>query len=178
MVMTLSSCDWGLQGPGLLSGVLRAGPIPLGAVVLEIRGSGIEGFSGAGQTRVFHAEPEPDVHRVALINSAPGQFDFSVVVQDVSAPLPTVIPLQAVDGENEPMANLATISVNIFRGPGRLSIGSPAEPCVQLRSHGEYAHDDFDRTLNGALPWIRLGGVFSGLVHCYPERVQERRLTL
>ncbi|MEE2670056.1 MAG: hypothetical protein VYD78_08640 [Gemmatimonadota bacterium] len=115
MVMTLSSCDWGLQGPGLLSGVLRAGPIPLGAVVLEIRGSGIEGFSGAGQTRVFHAEPEPDVHRVALINSAPGQFDFSVVVQDVSAPLPTVIPLQAVDGENEPMANLATISVNIFR---------------------------------------------------------------
>ncbi|SVD22180.1 uncharacterized protein METZ01_LOCUS375034, partial [marine metagenome] len=45
----------------------------------------------------------------------PGQFDFSVVVQDVSAPLPTVIPLQAVDGENEPMANLATISVNIFR---------------------------------------------------------------
>ena len=115
VAMMLGACDWGPEGPGQLSGVLRAGPISVGAVVLEIRGTGIEGFSGAGQTKIFHAEPEPDVHRIVLLNSAPGQFGFSVIVQDVSALLPAVIPLQAVDSENEPMVDLTVISVNISR---------------------------------------------------------------
>ena len=114
-VMLASACDWGPEGPGQLSGVLRSGSIPLGAVVLEITGPGIEGFSGNGQTRVFHAEPEPGVHRVALLTSSPGQFDFSMAVEDVRAPMPAVTPLQAVDADNGPMVDLTGIFVNISR---------------------------------------------------------------
>ena len=114
-VVLLSACDWGPKGPGQLSGVLRSGSIPLGAVVLEITGPGIEGFSGAGQTRLFHAEPEPGVHRIALLTSSPGQFDFSMAVRDVRAPMPAVTLLQAVDGDNEPVVDLTGIFVNISR---------------------------------------------------------------
>ena len=114
-VMLASACDWGPKGPGQLSGVLRSGSILLGAVVLEITGPGIEGFSGNGQTRVFHAEPEPGVHRVALLTSSPGQFDFSMAVEDVRAPMPAVTPLQAVDADNGPMVDLTGIFVNISR---------------------------------------------------------------
>ena len=114
-VMFLNACDWGPEGPGRLSGVLRSGSIPLGAVVLEITGPGIEGFSGSGQTRLFHAEPEPGVHRIALLTSSPGQFDFSMAVRDVSAPMPAVTPLEAVDGDNEAVVDLTGIFVNISR---------------------------------------------------------------
>ena len=114
-VMLLNACDWGPKGPGQLSGVLRSGSIPLGAVVLEITGPGIEGFSGSGQTRLFHAEPEPGVHRIVLLTSSPGQFDFSMAVEDVRAPMPAVTPLEAVDGGNEPVVDLTGIFVNISR---------------------------------------------------------------
>ena len=113
VVLALSSCDWGPRGHGQLSGIVTSGAIPVGAIVLEISGPGIQGFSESGQTRVFYAEPATDVYRVVLVTADPDQIRFQVDVDDVrSSPL-TAVVVEAVDDNNSVITDLSGIAVQL-----------------------------------------------------------------
>lgn len=111
--LLMSACDSGPKGPGQLTGRLRSGPIPVGAIVLEFTGVGVTGFSGSGETRLFFAESAPGVFRVVMVTPTPGDMSFRISVQDVEAPLPTVTAVQAVGADNGAIANLTGITVEV-----------------------------------------------------------------
>ena len=81
--VSLSGCDAGPEGPGSLEA--RATGEALGAVVLEVEGPGIRGFTGRGETRVYSAPVpgRPDVHRVVLLDPVGGTLGFAIDVDDV-----------------------------------------------------------------------------------------------
>ena len=115
VVLALSACDWGPRGYGELRGIVTPGAIPVGAIVLEISGPGVQGFSEAGQTRVFFAEPETDLYRVVLVTADPDRIRFQVAVDDVrSSPL-TVVVVEAVDDHNAAITDLSGIAVDLNR---------------------------------------------------------------
>ena len=111
--LLFSACDSGPKGPGDLTGRLRSGPIPVGAIVLEFTGNGITGFSGSGATQVFSAERGAGVFRVVLVTPTPGEMAFRVSVEDLEAPFPTVTAVEAVGGDNGAIANLTGITVEV-----------------------------------------------------------------
>ncbi len=113
VALTLSACEWGPRGEGELSGIVTPGSVPVGAIVLEISGPGVQGFSDAGQTRVFFAEPEPDVYRVVLVAADPDRIRFRVAMDDVrSSPLAIVV-VEAVDDNNSAITDLSAITVGL-----------------------------------------------------------------
>ena len=115
VALALRACDWGPRGPGQLRGVVRSGASPVGAIVLEISGPGVQGFSDAGQTRVFFAEPETDVYRVVLVAANPDRVRFRVAMDDVLSPSLTVVVVEAVDDGNTAITDLSGIAVELDR---------------------------------------------------------------
>ncbi len=115
VVLTLGACDWGPRGPGQLRGVVTSGAVRVGAIVLEISGPGVQGFTDAGQTRVFFAEPEPEVYRVVLVAADPDRIRFRVAMDDVRSPALTVVTLEAVDDGNAPITDLSGITIELRR---------------------------------------------------------------
>ena len=113
--LVLSACDWGPRGSGQLRGVVTPGASRVGAIVLEISGRGVQGFSDVGQTRVFFAEPETDMYRVVLVTADPDRIRFRVAVDDVRSPPLTVVVVEAVDDSNAAITNLSGISVELNR---------------------------------------------------------------
>ncbi|MCH7856088.1 MAG: hypothetical protein IIB37_05000 [Gemmatimonadetes bacterium] len=113
VVLALSACDWGPRGHGQLSGIVTSGAIPVGAIVLEISGPGIQGFSESGQTRVFFAEPATDVYRVVLVTADPDQIRFQVDVDDVRGSPLTAVVVEAVDDNNSVITDLSGIAVQL-----------------------------------------------------------------
>jgi hypothetical protein len=89
--------------------------VPIGALVLEIRGPGVRNFTDVGQTRVFFAEMQPDVYRVVLVAADPERIRFSVGMDDVRSPALTVSTVEAVDASNEPITDLAGVVVELIR---------------------------------------------------------------
>ncbi len=112
-VLVLAACDSGPKGPGQLTGRLRSGPIPVGAIVLEVTGAGITGFSGSGTTQAFFAENAAGAFRVVLVTPDAGEMDFQISVQDLEAPLPAVTSVEAVGADNGAIANLTGITVDV-----------------------------------------------------------------
>jgi len=108
-----SACDSGPKGPGQLTGRLRSGPIPVGAIVLEFTGTGITGFSGTGVTQVFSAENDPGVFKVIMVTPTAGEMTFQISVQDLEAPFPSVVAVEAVGADNGGIANLTGITVEV-----------------------------------------------------------------
>ena len=115
VALATSACDWGPRGPGQLEGIVTSGPSPVGAIVLEISGPGVQGFSDSGQTRVFFAEPQTDVYRVVLVAADPDQIRFRVTMDDVRSPSLTVVVIEAVDDSNAAITDLNGIAVEINR---------------------------------------------------------------
>ena len=115
VALTLGACDWGPRGSGQLTGIVLSGISPVGAIVLEVTGPGVQGFSEAGQTRVFFAEPETDVYRVVLVGANPDRIQFRVDMDDVRSPTPTAIVVEAVDDSNAPISDLSGITVEFPR---------------------------------------------------------------
>jgi len=111
VALTLSACEWGPRGEGELSGIVTPGSVPVGAIVLEISGPGVQGFSDAGQTRVFFAEPEPDVYRVVLVAADPDRIRFRVAMDDVRSPSLAIVVIEAVDDNNSAITDLSAITV-------------------------------------------------------------------
>ncbi len=97
-------CDSGPDGPGDFTGTLRSDGVALGAVVLEVVGNGVEGFSSAGGTKVFWAvQSDPKIHRVIVIGEGNGNLSFQVSVQDRGRGKPKATVVNAVDLENRPL---------------------------------------------------------------------------
>ncbi len=115
VALSLSACDWGPRGPGQLRGIVTSGATPVGAIVLEISGPGVQGFSEAGQNRVFFAEPSTDVYRVVVVAADPDRVRFRVDVDDVRSPSLTAVVVEAVDDSNEPILDLSGITVELNR---------------------------------------------------------------
>lgn len=98
-------CDSGPSGPGELDAtLLTPGPV-IGAAVLEVVGSGIEGFTGAGATRVFWARQDnPVQYRVVVVSEGGGDLKFSVVMKDLAVRTPRYTVVSMVDLENRPLS--------------------------------------------------------------------------
>jgi len=96
-------CDSGPKGPGEFVGSVESpGPL-LGGVVLEVAGKGIEGFSGAGGSRVFWAAREgfQDSYRVMVIQpSASAEIQFRVSLRDLAEGRPRASIVNLVGGDN------------------------------------------------------------------------------
>ena len=87
----------------------------MGAIVLEISGPGVQGFSEAGQTRVFFAEPSTEVYRVVLVAANPDRVRFRVDMDDVRSPSLTAVVVEAVDDNNAAITDLSGITVELNR---------------------------------------------------------------
>ncbi len=100
--MLVTACDSGPKGPGALSTVV-SGP-DLGAVVLQVAGSGIRGFEGQDGSKVFSTALSPNAvvpsYRVIVVGQNGGDLHFGIQVDDRGGQLPTVSVLQAVDADN------------------------------------------------------------------------------
>ena len=115
VALTLDACDWGPRGQGRLTGIVRSGAGPVGAIVLEISGPGIQGFTDAGQTLILFAEPQPEVYRVVLVAANPDRIRFRVAIDDVRRSGLTVTTVEAVDENNAPITDLSGIVVELVR---------------------------------------------------------------
>lgn len=115
VVLALGACDWGPRGPGQLRGIVTSGVDPVGGIVLEITGPGVQGFSEAGPTRLFFAEPQTDRWRVVLVGTDPDRIRFRVDMDDVRSPALTAVVVEAVDADNEPIGDLRGIIVELRR---------------------------------------------------------------
>jgi len=104
LVFLAVGCDSGPSGPGDITGTIQSPGSPLGGAVVEIVSSGIEGFSGAGGTRIFSAIQEnPVVYRVIVIGESGGDLTFRVSVQDRGGRLPRASVVSLVDLNNLPL---------------------------------------------------------------------------
>ena len=99
-----SACDSGPEGPGDLTGTLQAPDVQVGAVVLEVVGGGIEGFSSAGGNKVFWAQQDdPARYRVVVVGENPGEISFTVSVRNLGGQNPRATVVNAVDLSNRPL---------------------------------------------------------------------------
>ena len=110
-ILSLAGCDFGPSGPGTLAGTV-VGTIPLGAVVLEVTGVGITGFTGQGDTQAYGALVSESAgrHRVILVDRAGGQIQFGIRVDDLGAERPVIRVLSAASPEN---AVLSTVGIEV-----------------------------------------------------------------
>jgi hypothetical protein len=100
-VSALVACDSGPEGPGDITATVRSSGPTLGAAVVEVVGTGIEGFSGAGGTQVFWAQQEsPMAFRVVVVGDGSGDLTFNVTVRDRGARVPRTLIVSAVDTDN------------------------------------------------------------------------------
>ena len=99
----VAGCDFGPSGPGTIPGRVF-GDDALGAVVLEVRGAGIEGFEGLGDTRVYAAQVAgaENRHRVVLVSPGGGDMRFDMRVRDVGMFPPSVAVMAAASTDDEP----------------------------------------------------------------------------
>lgn len=99
----VAGCDSGPSGPGHLS-ARTSGPT-LGAVVLEVEGQGIEGFSARGSSRVYSApvEGRSGVYRVIVLSPDAGSLPFEIDVEDMGMEGPVITVVSAADGANVAM---------------------------------------------------------------------------
>jgi hypothetical protein len=109
----VSACDRN-DGPGYVAGALE-GPIPLGAAVVDVRGTGILGFEPSGATRVFSAVTPDGVHRVVLVGEAAGDLQFRIEVEDPRAAPPVGVLVSAADGQDHPVTSVTPFRVRISR---------------------------------------------------------------
>ncbi|HZD05478.1 MAG TPA: hypothetical protein VE173_11180 [Longimicrobiales bacterium] len=98
---------------------MRSSTEPAGAVIVELRGSGIESVEGLGATSAFAAlvgtGSGSETWRVVLVTPTPGEMDFEVAVEDLGEGEPRGVVMSAVDGQNLPLGGLASFSVEVSR---------------------------------------------------------------
>jgi hypothetical protein len=100
-VLSAAGCDSGPSGPGTLIVTVDA-PAALGAVALEVVGSGVTGFEGVGSTAAYGTvvSARQNRHRVVLVDPVGGQLRFSVRVEDVGAEPPVISVVGAAGTDN------------------------------------------------------------------------------
>jgi hypothetical protein len=113
VMVGLAACDSGPSGPGVLTGTVTA-PQQLGAVVLEVTGTGIEGFEPQGGDEAYGAQVSAQNGRYRVVVVGTGVLHFGLKVDDVKAPHPDVQVVLAVDDQNAPLAG-ADVKVALSR---------------------------------------------------------------
>jgi len=104
VALGIGGCDSGPSGPGEITATLRSPAEAVGGIVAQVVGSGIEGFSGAGGSKVFFAQQDdPSVYRVIVITEGGGDLSFTVAVRDLGARMPRSTIVGAVDPNNLPL---------------------------------------------------------------------------
>jgi hypothetical protein len=113
-VLALAACE--PSGEGELTAHVQA-PRPTGALVIDLIGTGVLGFEGAGDTRTFSGavDPRATSHRVIVVSTSGQRLTFRVRVEDVSAPPPTAAVSAAADASNVPIETLEGYEVRIAR---------------------------------------------------------------
>lgn len=117
-VVLAGGCSDDPSGPGWVDLVVSA-PVPLGAAVVQISGSGVEEFEQPAQGW-FELVPMPPsgttpVHRVVVIQEQPGELRLRVRVADLDAPLPSASVMEATDASDAPLASLASVEASLRR---------------------------------------------------------------
>ena len=101
LLLLTGGCDSGPDGPGDITGTLQTPGVSVGAAVLEVVGGGVQGFAGAGGTKVFWAQQvDPKNHRVVVVGSGGSDLQFQVSVEDRSKRAPRVTVVNLVDTGN------------------------------------------------------------------------------
>lgn len=100
-LLSAAGCDSGPSGPGMLTVTVDA-PAALGAVTLDVVGSGVTGFEGVGSTEAYGTvvSARQNRHRVVLVDPVGGQLRFSVRVEDVRAEPPVMSVVGAAGTDN------------------------------------------------------------------------------
>jgi hypothetical protein len=101
--LTLSACDSGPSGGGVLSGSVFANGEAPGSALILFSGPGLVDAEGTGGTLAWVSEPVTgsDELRLLLVDpDAAGALTFELEVRDLTAPLPTITVLQLADQNN------------------------------------------------------------------------------
>lgn len=100
--LVLSGCDSAPDGPGTIDAVVES-PQPLGAVVLEFTGGGVDGFEGQGTTQVYSAlvSATEGKYRVILVSPDGSPLRFGLRVANVREARPTVVAVTAASPSNQ-----------------------------------------------------------------------------
>ena len=111
LALVAACSDGGPKGPGTYTAMVEVVGPPAGAVILDVTGTGINGFEGTGDTQIFSTVRDQvgGVHRVIAV-SATGALGFRIRVAQVELGLPTVVVVDAAGTDNRP------------RGPAGLSV--------------------------------------------------------
>lgn len=100
-LLALAGCGSEPSGPGVIAGIAGAtAPATLGAVVLEVTGSGITGFEAKGGTTVYGARVSAENGRYRVVVVGTGDLGFGVELDDVKGPKPVIEVVSAVDADN------------------------------------------------------------------------------
>ena len=109
-LIALAGCEFGPKGPGVINGTLIS-PFNLGAVVLEVEGTGVRGFVGNGDTQAY-GSVVPGVggrHRVVLVSRSGSSIQFGIEVEDLRAETPIAIVVFAAGADNIPKLLAGTL---------------------------------------------------------------------
>ena len=103
--LLVAGCDSGPDGPGTIDAVVES-PQPLGAVVLELEGGGVEGFDPQGRTLVYSAAVSSTTRkfRVILVSPDGSPLRFGIRVDNVREAQPTVTAVSAATPANVAVA--------------------------------------------------------------------------
>jgi hypothetical protein len=104
--------DDGPSGPGTLDVRVTSASSSLGAVILQVQGSGITAVSGTGSNRVVAGSVQQDARSVIVVGPGPGELRFALEVQDVGS-TPTVTVVAATDASNLEITAIAGIDVRV-----------------------------------------------------------------
>ena len=99
--LAVTACDSGPSGPGTIDAIVEA-PQPVGAVVLEFVGGGVEGFDAQGNTQVYGAlvSAADSTYRVILVSPDGSPLRFGIRVTSVRDAQPVVTAVSAVSPAN------------------------------------------------------------------------------
>lgn len=113
----VAACDED-RGPGTVR-LQVSSDVPLGAVLVELTGSGIEGVEtppGAWvELSAVQGGSGGDVHRLLVILEAPGSMDVELRVADLDDPLPRVRVVQASGADDRLLPGTGGVRANVRR---------------------------------------------------------------
>jgi hypothetical protein len=117
LVAVASGCDED-RGPGTVQ-LTVAGDTPLGAVVVELTGSGIRGVDdlpGAWlEMSPVEGAPGGGVHRLVVVLQEPGAVEVGIQVADLDDRLPRARVVQASGPEDQLLASSADVQATVRR---------------------------------------------------------------
>lgn len=117
LVLGVSACEKD-RGPGTLELEVSAA-VPLGAVLLELRGKGIEGVDpisgGWIEGHPFTDAGGAEGYRIVAVLQAPGGFRIGVRVADLDDRLPRVDVVEASGAYDQPVQPVGSVEAKIRR---------------------------------------------------------------